>query len=305
MKVTKQKIVPHLWFDREAKEAAKFYCSVFPDSKITSITTLHNTPSGNTDIVLFEFWGYKFQAINAGPLFKFNPSISFMINFDPSQDKEARQRIDKVWASLMEGGKAFMPLDKYPFSERYGWVQDRYGLSWQLIYTNPEGEERPLIIPSLLFVGDSYGKAEEASDFYLSVFKNTKRGTIARYPAGMEPDQEGMVMFTDFKLEGQWFAAMDSAREHGYNFNEAISFMVFCEDQEEIDYYWDKLSAVPEAEQCGWLKDKYGLSWQIVPAVMDKMMQDQDPEKINRVTQAFLKMKKFDLATLQRAYDGN
>ena len=98
---------------------------------------------------------------------------------------------------------------------------------------------------------------------------------------------------------------MDSAREHGFNFNESISFMVFCKDQEENDYYWDKLSAVPEAEQCGWLKDKYGLSWQIVPAVMDKMMQDQDPEKIDRVTQAFLKMKKFDVATLQRAYDGN
>ena len=98
---------------------------------------------------------------------------------------------------------------------------------------------------------------------------------------------------------------MDSAREHGFNFNEEISFLVFCKDQEEIDYYWNKLSAVPEAEQCGWLKDKYGLSWQIVPAVMDKMMQDQDPEKIDRVTQAFLKMKKFDLATLQRAYDGN
>ena len=228
-----------------------------------------------------------------------------MVNFDPSQDKEARQRIDEVWVNLMEGGKALMPLGEYPFSERYGWVQDRYGLSWQLIYTNPEGEERPLIIPSLLFVGDIYGKAEEASDFYLSVFKNTKRGTIARYPSGMEPDQESMVMFTDFKLEGQWFSAMDSAREHGFNFNEAISFMVFCQDQEENDYYWDKLSAVPEAEQCGWLKDKYGLSWQIVPAVMDKMMQDQDPEKIDRVTQAFLKMKKFDVATLQRAYDGN
>ena len=303
--MTKQKIVPHLWFDREAKEAAKFYCSVFPDSKITSITTLYNTPSGNTDIVLFEFWGYKFQAISAGPLFQFNPSISFMVNFDPSQDKEARQRIDEVWVNLMEGGKALMPLGEYPFSERYGWVQDRYGLSWQLIYTNPEGEERPLIIPSLLFVGDIYGKAEEASDFYLSVFKNTKRGTIARYPSEMEPDQESMVMFTDFKLEGQWFSAMDSAREHGFNFNEAISFMLFCKDQEEIDYYWNKLSAVPEAEQCGWLKDKYGLSWQIVPAVMDKMMQDQDPEKIDRVTQAFLKMKKFDVATLQRAYDGN
>jgi predicted 3-demethylubiquinone-9 3-methyltransferase (glyoxalase superfamily) len=96
-------------------------------------------------------------------------------------------------------------------------VQDRYGLSWQLIYTNPDGEERPLIIPSLLFVGDLYGKAEEASDFYLSLFKDTRRGAIARYPAGMEPEKEGMIAFTDFKLEGQWFAAMESALEHDFS----------------------------------------------------------------------------------------
>ncbi len=300
----KQKIVPHLWFDQEAKEAADFYCSVLPDSRITGLTTLHNTPSGDTDIVSFELWGYQFQAISAGPLFEFTPASSFMVNFDPSQDKEARRRIDQVWNNLMEGGHALMPIDRYPFSERYGWVQDRYGLSWQLIYTNPEGEERPLIIPSLLFVGDLYGKAEEASDFYLSLFKDARRGAISRYPAGMEPDDEGKIMFTDFKLEGQWFAAMDSAREHGFSFNEAISFMVYCENQEEIDHYWEKLSAVPEAEQCGWLKDKYGLSWQIVPTVMDKMMQDQNPKRLARVTQAFLAMKKFDLAALQRAYDG-
>lgn len=304
MAVIKQKIVPHLWFDREAKEAANFHCSVFPDSRITSITTLRDTPSGDCDVVSFTLWGYPFMAISAGPMFKFNPSVSFMVNFDPSQDKDAKTRIDEMWAKLSEGGKALMPLDKYPFSEHYGWIQDKYGLSWQLILTDPEGEERPLIIPSLLFVGDVYGKAEEASDFYLSVFKNSKRGAIARYPAGMEPDKEGAVMFTDFMLEGQWFAAMDSAHEHDFAFNEAISFIVSCEDQNEIDYYWEKLSAVPEAEQCGWLKDRYGLSWQIVPTVMDKMMQDQDPERLARVTQAFLKMKKFDLAVLQRAYDG-
>jgi len=303
MAVLEQKIVPHLWFDKEAEEAADFYCSVFPNSRITSLSTLYNTPSGDTDVVSFELWGYQFQAISAGPLFRFNPSVSFMVNFDPSQDKEARQRIDKIWNDLMEGGQALMPLDKYPFSERYGWVQDKYGVSWQLIYTDPEGEERPLIIPSLLFVGDIYGKAEGASDFYVSLFKDARRGAIARYPAGMEPDKEGMIMFTDFKLEGQWFSAMDSAREHGFGFNEAISFMVYCDDQEEIDYYWEWLSAVPEAEQCGWLKDKYGLSWQIVPTAMDEMMQDPDSERVDRVTQAFLKMKKFDLAVLQRAYD--
>jgi predicted 3-demethylubiquinone-9 3-methyltransferase (glyoxalase superfamily) len=280
---------------------------LFPLSRfrITNITTLHDTPSGDTDIVSFKLRGYDFQAISAGPFFKFNPSISFMVNFDPSQDKEAGEQIDQVWDRLMEGGKELMPLDKYPFSERYGWVQDRYGLSWQLIYTDPAGEERPSIIPSLLFVGDVYGKAEEASDFYLSVFKDdTGRGAIARYTAGMEPDREGMVMFTDFRLKGQWFAAMDSAREHDFGFNEAVSFIVLCEGQEDIDYYWKRLSAVPEAEQCGWLKDRYGISWQIVPAAMDKMLQDQDPERVARVTRAFLRMKKFDLAALQDAFDG-
>lgn len=300
-----QKITPHLWFDKEAKEATEFYTSIFPDSKVTNVTTLHNTPSGGAHIVSFKLWGYSFMAISAGPLFKFNPSISFMVNFDPSQDKDAKTRIDEVWAKLSEGGKALMPIDKYPFSERYGWVQDKYGLSWQLILTNPKGEDRPLIIPSFMFVGDKCGKAQEATDFYLSVFKNSKRGEIARYGAGQEPDKEGTVMFTDFNLEGQWFAAMDSARMHDFNFNEAISMIVSCENQEEIDYYWEKLSAVPESEQCGWLKDKYGVSWQIVPNAMEEMMTNGTPEQIDRVTQAFLPMKKFDIAKLRQAYEGH
>jgi predicted 3-demethylubiquinone-9 3-methyltransferase (glyoxalase superfamily) len=299
-----QKIVPHLWFDKEAKEAAEFYTSAFPDSKITSINTLHNTPSGDCDILSFELWGHSFMAISAGPLFKFNPSISFMVNFDPSQDKDAKARIDKVWEKLSAGGNVLMPLDKYPFSEHYGWVQDKYGLSWQLILTNPQGEVRPTIIPSLLFVGDVYGKAEAASDLYLSLFPHSKRGAIVRYGAGQAPDKEGAVMFTDFMLDGQWFAAMDSAHGHNFKFNEAISFMVNCDTQEEIDYYWAKLSAVPESEQCGWLKDKFGVSWQVTPTAMGEMMRNVRPEQIARLTQAFLKMKKFDLAALRKAYEG-
>ena len=310
-----QKITPHLWFDKDVKEAAEFYTSVFPNSKITNLNTLHDTPSGDCDVVTFKIMGYTFMAISAGPLFKFNPSISFMVNFDPSQDKQARTRIDEIWEKLLDGGKALMPLDKYPFSERYGWVQDKYGLSWQLIFTNPEGDERPLIIPSLLFVTDTCDKAEEATDFYLSVFsakgrsasggKNTKRGQIVRYPAGMEPNKEGAIMFTDFMLEDQWFAAMDgSSNMHHFKFNEAVSLMVNCVNQKEIDYFWEKLSAVPESEQCGWLKDKYGVSWQIVPTVMDKMMAKGSKEQIARVTEAFLKMKKFDIIELQKAYEG-
>jgi predicted 3-demethylubiquinone-9 3-methyltransferase (glyoxalase superfamily) len=154
-----------------------------------------------------------------------------------------------------------------------------------------------------MFTGGGAGRAEEAIDVYTSVFGDARRGTTARYGAGMEPDREGTIMFADFTLENQWFAAMDSAQGHQFAFNEAISLLVRCETQAEIDHYWGKLSAVPEAEQCGWLKDRFGVSWQVVPTAMDRMMSEGSPEQIRRVTQAFLPMKKFDLAELQRAYD--
>jgi predicted 3-demethylubiquinone-9 3-methyltransferase (glyoxalase superfamily) len=298
------KITPHLWFDKEAREAAEFYCSIFANSKITNITTLHNTPSGDCDVVSFVLAGQPFMAISAGPLFKFNPSVSFILNFDPVRDKDARKNLDEAWAKLSERGTVRIPLDKYPFSERYGWIQDKYGLSWQLILSNPEGEQRPFIIPSLLFVGSVCGKAEEAIKFYQSVFKNSRRGRTARYPKEVEPDKEGTIMFADFAIENQWFAAMDSAREHNFSFNEAISFIIRCATQEEIDSYWKKLSADPKAGQCGWCKDKFGVSWQVSPTILREMMNNGTREQIDRVTQAFLPMKKFDIATLKRAYEG-
>jgi predicted 3-demethylubiquinone-9 3-methyltransferase (glyoxalase superfamily) len=300
-----KRIVPHLWFDKQAKEAAEFYCSTFPASKITNVTRLYDTPSGKVDSVSFELWGQEFMAIGAGPEFKFNPSISFFVNFDPSRDSGARDHLDATWEKLSKGGTVLMPLDTYPFSEHYGWIQDRYGLSWQLILTNPEGEERPPILPSLMFVGNVCGKAEEAIGFYLSIFKNARQGGLVHYQAGMEPDQEGAVMFADFMLENQWFAAMDSARDHRFNFNEAVSFIVNCDTQEQVDYYWEKLSAIPEAEQCGWLKDKYGVSWQIVPQALSEMMQNGTEEQVVRVTQTFLKMKKLEIASLKKVYDGH
>lgn len=311
MQAIEQKIIPHLWYDREARDAAEFYAAIFPDSRITDVTMLHDTPSGDSETVSLELWGQKFMAISAGPFFKFNPSASFIVNFDPllfdpslSREEDARKKLEEVWAALSEGGTALMPIDEYPFSKRYGWIQDKYGLSWQLMLTDPEGDPRPPFIPSLLFVDDNCGKAEEAIDFYLSVFRNSRQGDMVRYPAGQEPDKEGTVMFADFQLEGFWFSAMDSARQHDFTFNESVSFIVSCGDQEEIDYYWGKLSAVREAEQCGWLKDMYGVSWQIVPSAMEAMMRDGTEEQIARVTQAFLPMKKLDLAALQKAYDG-
>lgn len=156
-----------------------------------------------------------------------------------------------------------------------------------------------------MFIGENAGKAEEAVQFYLAIFKNSKEGVSAKYAAGMEPNQEGTVMFSDFTLENVWMTAMDSALEHGFQFNEAVSLLVNCDTQEEIDHYFERLSAVPEAEQCGWLKDKYGLSWQITPKDMDEMMSENaTQEQIDRVNQAMLPMKKLNIETLRKAYEG-
>lgn len=290
-----QKITPNLWFDKEAKEAAEFYTSIFEDSKITNITTLHDTPSGDPDIVSFELFGQSFMAISGGPFFKINPSISFHVKCKTTFE------VDKIWEKLSLGGQVLMELGKYPFSERYGWVQDKYGLSWQIIHTSQPFIQR--IIPVMMFTGKLAGRAEEAVNFYVSIFKDSKINTISRYGKNMEPDKENSVSYAGFTIEGMDFGAMDSALKHDFSFNEAISFIVNCETQEEIDYYWEKLSAQPSAEQCGWLKDKFGVSWQVVPKVMDEMMSKGSRSQIDRVTQAFLPMKKIDIGVLNQAYE--
>ncbi len=280
-------LTPNLWFDGNAKEAADFYTSVFPNSKIVNTTYYpKSTEEGLADFQLnlagkeltvdFELGGKLFTGINAGPEFKFNPSVSFMVNFDPSRDEQASEHLDDLWGKLIDGGQALMELSEYPFSKRYGWVQDRYGLSWQLILTDPAGEPRPFIVPSLLFAGNNTNKAEEAVNYYLSVFKDAKLGTQARYAEDTGPAKAGSLMFADFTIEGEWFAAMDSGVEQPFTFNEAVSFSIPCDDQAEIDYYWEKLSKVPESEQCGWCKDQYGLSWQVVPKNMEELMSRPD-----------------------------
>ena len=291
-----QKIRPHLWYDTQAVEAAEFYASTFPDSKVTDVTTLHDTPSGDCDVVSFELFGQDFQAISAGPLFTFNPSISFLVRC------ESEEEVDTYWRALSEDGTALMPLDTYPHSKRYGWTTDRYGLSWQLMLVDGEIDQR--IVPTLMYVGDVAGKAEDAVNLYTSLFDKAAVGNIDRYGKGEEPDRDGTVRHAGFELFGQEFAAMDSARMHDFTFNEAISLMVSCDTQAEIDRYWDALSAVPESEQCGWLKDRYGVSWQITPTAMDEMLRGGTEEQMARVTEAFLKMKKFDIAELERAAAG-
>jgi predicted 3-demethylubiquinone-9 3-methyltransferase (glyoxalase superfamily) len=294
-----QKIIPHLWFDKAARAAADFYTATFPDSAITSATVLRNTPSGDCDVVAFDLMGYSFLSISAGPLFRINPSISFFVLC------RTRDEIDRLWARLSDGGKTLMALGEYPFSQRYGWTADRYGVSWQLGLDDGHYAYKHRITPTLMYVGDVAGRAEEAATFYASVLPDSRVGDLARYPAGAAPNREGTVMHGSVILAGQEFFVMDSADAHDFSFNEAISLIVNCDTQDEIDRYWRRLSAVPEAEQCGWIKDRFGVSWQITPSDLEEMLRSSSQEQVDRVTQAFLPMKKLDMAALRRAYEGH
>lgn len=289
-------IVPYLWFNREAVEAAEFYVEQFPDSRIIGRDVVKGTPSGDCDVVSFELGGMPFEAISAGPYFEFNPAVSFIVNFDPSMMPDASSALEALWQALSDGGTVRMPLDTYPFAKRFGWVADRFGVNWQLMLTDPEGDDRPLITPSLMFSDARYGQAEAARQYYATVFEDTQLGTLFK-----TPEQEA-VMYADLRLHNLWMAFTDSAGPHPYTFHQAVSFMVKCETQAQMDALWSQLSAVPEAEQCGWLQDRFGLPWQIVPNCFDAMMYEGCTRQKSELTTAFLKMKKFDIAPLQQVY---
>lgn len=289
-----QKIIPHLWYDKEAVEAAQWYVSLFEDSKIISSSTIPDTPSGDAQTVDFQLAGMRFSAISAGPYFALNPSISLMVACSNAEE------VDRLYASLSADGTELMPLGEYPFSKHYAWIQDKYGLSWQLMLVE-KMEEHQRIRPSLLFAEDACGKAEEAINYYLSVFEGSNKGYVNYYQAGEPMDERAKINYSELNIRGSQFIAMDHGFGGDFTFNEAFSFMIPCEDQEEIDYFWDKLSFVPEAEQCGWVKDQFGVSWQIIPENMNDIMTNGTKEEVKRITEAFLQMKKLDIAALEKA----
>ncbi|MCB0580984.1 MAG: VOC family protein [Phaeodactylibacter sp.] len=289
-----QKITPYLWFDNQAEEAARFYASVFPNSKIGKIQ--HQGDAVLT--VQFFLAGQEFGALNGGPMFKFNPSVSFYAIC------ESEAEIDQAWEKLSGGGKAMMPLGKYPWSEKYGWVQDKYGVSWQLdLGEIPDVGQK--ISPALMFTGEQNGKAEEAIQFYMDTFENSGIDLLARYEEGDGDPAVGTIKHARFRLNGNIFMAMDSSHDHGFGFNEAISFVIHCTSQEEVDYFWEKLTAGGEEMMCAWLKDKYGVAWQVVPDELIRLIFDPDPARAQRAVGAMMQMRKIDIEKVRRAADGD
>ena len=276
-------IHPCLWYDGNAKAAAEFYCSIFPGSTIIADTPM---------VVKWQLAGQTFMGLNGGPMFQQNASISMMVTCEENTE------IDELWDRLCDGGMVMMPLGKYDWSEHYGFVQDKFGLCWQL-YKGNYSYVNQKITPTLLFVGNNFGKAEAAVKYYAEVFKPSHIEGILLY-AENEGPAAGSVKHAQFVLDGKVFMAMDGYGEHTFGFTEGISFVVECETQVDIDYFWDTLTCNGGQESmCGWLKDKFGISWQIIPKNIGAIM--MDPVKGQKAMQALMKMKKIEVDKLVNA----
>ena len=280
-----QRIIPAIWCDGTADEAARFYADVFREGSV-----VEQAPGLAATVSIH---GFRLSLINGGDQYAPNPSISCILNFDPllfGGEDQARAYLDELYERL-SGGGVLMELGEYPFSARYTWVRDRFGMTWQLMLTDPAGEPRPFILPSFMFGGTNHANAEEATEAWIALFDDSRRGALRRYEEG-GPMEAGTVMFTDFTLRGTWMAAMDSGAFHDFTFTPGVSMIISCRGQEEIDRYWTGLSAVPEAERCGWCVDRWGVSWQVVPDNITELIADAATrEKI-------LQMGKIDLTRL-------
>lgn len=296
-----QKITPFLWFDNNAEEAVNFYTALFDNSGTLNITRYNEQSAaasgqkpGTAMTIAFKLEGQNFTALNGGPHFRLNQSTSFFVYC------ESDSKIEKIYKKLCDGGKVFFKLDKYDWSARYAWVQDKFGLSWQLDVDRINNPQK--VLPALLFANDNSLRLKEAANYYTSVFPDSK--IIIEFPYDKSvgvPD--GTLLFAQFKLSNYLFNAMSSTMKHDFDFNEAFSFVVNCKDQEEVDFYWNKLTSDGEMEsQCGWLKDKYGVSWQIVPTKLIELLGDSDSVKAQKVMMAMLKMKKIIISDLENAY---
>lgn len=279
----KEQITPCLWFNGQAQEAAALYVSVFNNSKITAQSPI---------VTALSVSGQSITLLDGGPKYQPNPSISFFYICEDVKE------FDRIWSTFSSEGTVLMPADKYPWSEKYGWISDKYQISWQ-IALGKLSDVGQRITPCMMFTGKQYGRVDEAIEHYSSIFKNPKIDGILRYGANEGPDREGKVKHAQIGFNGQKFMLMESAAEHNFTFSEGISLTIHCETQEEIDHYWDRLTESGAESMCGWLKDKFGVSWQIVPNVLNEIM--SDPDKAGKAAQAFMAMRKLNIEQIVQA----
>ncbi len=266
-----------LWFDHQAKEAMTFYTSLFGNSKIINENPVAVTAS---------LHGVHFTGINGGPAFTPNPSISFMVIC------ETKEEIDELWKAFISGGRELMALQEYPWSAYYGWIEDKYGFSWQLYQGKLSEVNHQKIVPTLMFGQVQQGRCEEAIHFYQKVFADFRLEGILNYTDG---PVKGQVMHSQYVIKHFTFMAMDSGVAQDSTFNEAISYILYCKNQEEIDYYWNAFTKEGKESKCGWCVDPFGVSWQIIPENIEELLARPNAMK------ALMQMKKIEITVLQNA----
>ena len=268
--------------NNNAKEAALFYCSIFRDTSIID---------ENQYVAMVKSAGQKIMFLNGGTHFTVNPSISLYVH--STETKE----VENLWQALEEGGQVLMPLDTYPWSQKYGWVKDKVGLTWQ-ISLGKEGDVPQKFAPFFTFTGVNFGRAEEAVNYYTTLFPGSSVSGISKHKESPDAEKE-TVLHAQFQIGGQVFMAIDSGAPHQFQFDQGVSLVINCQSKEELDYYWDNLTREGKECMCGWLIDRFGVSWQVVPDKLGKWM--SDPEKGIRVTTALMQMKKLDWEKLENA----
>lgn len=286
-----------IWLNDQAEAAFDFYKSVFKNVELLrsaknseSNAKMTGAEVGSVMTLECNIEGLHFLLLNGGPMFQPNPSISFFIGCADEAE------IDETFKKLSEGGSVLMPLDKYPFSEKFAWVNDKYGVSWQM---NLQKRSQK-ITPALMFVGEQAGRAEEAMKRYTEIFDNSKIVEVSKYVEG-DGDKVGLVKHGVFELEGEQFIALDSTMPHKFGFNEGVSLIIHCDDQADVDNFWKKLTEGGKPSQCGWLIDKFGVSWQVVPNILVEMLQEKDPERYEKFMKALMQMQKLDIKELETA----
>ena len=295
-------IAPCLWLRDGAEEAASFYLDTIGAGRVIARTRFPQRadnpvgrPRGSLMSVEIELLGRRLTVLNGGPRFVLNPSISLFVRVATVAEAE------RLFGALSAGGETLMPLGEYPWSPRFGWTNDRFGVSWQVMAA--DAATVPSIAPFFLFHSVWFGYAAPAMDWFCRIFPNSRIDGVERFGAG-EPG-EGSVKQGSCLLAGQRFLAMDSAVEHGFTFNEALSLQVLCDGQADVDRYWRELSQGGEPGQCGWLKDRFGISWQVVPARwIDWLGSDADAAARERVFDAMQDMTKIEVAVLEEAFAG-
>lgn len=279
----KNSIYPCLGIKGKIAEASAYYINTFGDGKVLTNTSM---------VILIELSGQKFMLLNDGPASSPNPSISFMVICETEAETE------QYWNKLLAGSKVLMPIDSYDWSPKYGWIEDKYGVSWQL-YTGSKADTPQKFCPTLMFTRGKAGQAKSAIQDFTQLFPDSNIQGIMNYGIG-DGDSEELVKHAQFKIKDTILMAMDSSANHAFGFNDGISLVVECETQEEIDKYWNHLTANGGHEvACGWLTDPYGISWQIIPKDIVKWV--TDPVKGQRAMNAMMKMKKLIIAEMENA----